>query len=263
MAESSGAFLKGKHAIVTGGSRGIGAAIASELARAGANLTVMGRTAAALQSHAAQLSRDFGVKVEPIACDVSNETSIRNAFESAQKALGEAYILINNAGQSDAAEFVDTKRDLWDRMIAVNLTGTFLCSQQVLPAMLKSKTGRLINIASTAGLKGYSQIAAYSAAKHGVVGLTRSLAAETAKLGITVNAVCPGYTDTEMSRAAVKNLMAAGKTEDEAYKMITRTMPRGTLIQPEEVANAVLWLCSPHASAITGQTIAVAGGEVS
>jgi NAD(P)-dependent dehydrogenase (short-subunit alcohol dehydrogenase family) len=261
-APGSCAFLKGKHAIVTGGSRGIGAAIATELARLGANLTLMGRDESALDSHRQKIAKDFAVEVASLVCDVSDEASVRNAFNASRDKLGEAYILVNNAGQSDAASLVDMKRELWDRMIAVNLTGTFLCSQQVLPAMIKNKSGRIINIASTAGLKGYSKVSAYSAAKHGVVGLTRALAAETAKLGITVNAVCPGYTETAMVEAAIANLMNAGKSEDEARKMITRTIARGTLIQPEEVANAVVWLCSPNASAVTGQAIAVAGGEV-
>jgi NAD(P)-dependent dehydrogenase (short-subunit alcohol dehydrogenase family) len=256
------AFLKGKHAIVTGGSRGIGAAIAAELARLGANLTLMGRDKAALDSQERKIADEFGTEVLSVVCNISDETSVQNAFSATREKLGAAYVLVNNAGQSDAASFVDMKRELWDRMIAVNLTGTFLCSQQVLPAMIKNKSGRIINIASTAGLKGYAKVAAYSAAKHGVVGLTRALAAETAKLGITVNAVCPGYTETAMAETAIANLTNAGKSEDEARRMITRTIARGTLIQPEEVANAVAWLCSPNASAVTGQAIAVAGGEV-
>jgi NAD(P)-dependent dehydrogenase (short-subunit alcohol dehydrogenase family) len=259
---ADGRYLKGKHVIVTGGGRGIGAAIASELARLGADLTLMGRNLNALELYADKLAKEFTVEVASVACEVSDEQSVSDAFAAAQKVKGEAYILVNNAGQSDAASFLDTTREMWDRMIAVNLTGTFLCTQQVLPAMIKARSGRVINIASTAGLKGYSTVTAYTAAKHGVVGLTRALAAETAKLGITVNAVCPGYTETDMVTAAVANLVASGKTEEEARKIITRTIPRGTLIQPEEVANAVAWLCSPKASAITGQAIAVAGGEV-
>jgi NAD(P)-dependent dehydrogenase (short-subunit alcohol dehydrogenase family) len=255
------AYLKGKHAIVTGASRGIGAAIAIELARLGADLTMMGRDKSALDLQERNILAEFKVKTVSAICDISDEASVRNAFSDSQNKMGDAYVLVNNAGQSDAAGFLEIKREAWDRMIAVNLTGAFLCTQQVLAAMIKNKSGRIINIASTAGVKGYSKVAAYTAAKHGLVGLTRALAAETAKLGITVNAVCPGYTETAMSDTAIVNLMKAGKSEEEARKMITRT-PRGTLIQPEEVANAVAWLCSPNASAITGQAIVVAGGEV-
>jgi NAD(P)-dependent dehydrogenase (short-subunit alcohol dehydrogenase family) len=261
MGIDAGRYLKGKHTIVTGGSRGIGAAIATELARLGADLTLMGREKNTLESQCKRIEKEFGVTTFSVSCEISDEQSVRSAFASARDKMGDPYILVNNAGQSEAAAFVEINREMWDRMIAVNLTGTFLCSQQALPAMIKNNAGRIINIASTAGLKGYSKIAAYTAAKHGVIGLTRSLAAETAKMGITVNAVCPGYTETAMAETAIGNLMKAGKSHEEARKLITRN-PRGTLIQPEEVANAVAWLCSPNASAITGQAIAVAGGEV-
>lgn len=254
--------LAGKHAIVTGGGSGIGAAIAEELAKAGASLTLIGRNGDKLEAGAKKLEADHRVRCAPIVCDVGDETSVTKAFAESSKSLGDAYILVNNAGQAKAARFAEMKRELWDRMIAVNLTGAFLCTQQVMPTMLLANAGRIINIASTAGLKGYSTITAYCASKHGLVGLTRALAAETAKTRITVNAVCPGYTDTEMSQAGIRALMEAGKSEDEARNLIARTIPRGTMITPAEVANAVAWLCSPGASAITGQAIVVAAGEV-
>ncbi|HEX8675270.1 MAG TPA: SDR family NAD(P)-dependent oxidoreductase [Longimicrobium sp.] len=257
------AYLAGKHAIVTGGGRGIGAAIAEELARLGADLTLMGRDLARLEAHAATLRERHGVKVQSLECDVADEFSVLDAFISARDELGNAAILVNNAGQSAAAPLIDTSREVWDRMLAVNLTGTFLCTREVIPAMTAARWGRVVNIASTAGLRGYPKTAAYTAAKHGVVGLTRALALETAKLGITVNAVCPGYTDTDMAAAAIGNLVRElGKTEEEARKMITRVNPMGRLIDPAEVAAAVGWLCSPAASGVTGQALAVAGGEV-
>ena len=255
-------FLQGRLAVVTGGGRGIGATIANRLAAAGARVAVLGRDYDELKARARALTDEYGVEAKFMACDVGDEEAVARAFDGIRRTLGHPSILINNAGQSAGVAFTETTRETWDRMIAVNLTGTFLCTQQVLPAMLSAGAGRVINIASTAGLKGYSHTAAYCAAKHGVIGLTRSLAMETAKKGITVNAVCPGYTDTDMAASAIRTLVDAGRTEEDARKAITRVMPIGRLIRPEEVASAVLWLCSDDAAAVTGQSIAVAGGEV-
>jgi NAD(P)-dependent dehydrogenase (short-subunit alcohol dehydrogenase family) len=257
-----GRFLEGRHAVITGGGHGIGGAIAEALGALGASLSLLGRDVARLEAHAASL-REVGVTVETFACDVADEAAVERAFAASRETLGDAQVLVNNAGQAESAAFGDSDRELWDRMLAVNLTGTYLCTRQVLPAMLAAKSGRVVNIASTAGLRGYPKTAAYCAAKHGVIGLTRSLALETAKSGITVNAVCPGYTDTDMAQRAVDGLSAAlGKTADEARSMLTRINPLGRLIRPEEVAATVAWLCSPDAAAITGQSLPVAGGEV-
>jgi NAD(P)-dependent dehydrogenase (short-subunit alcohol dehydrogenase family) len=251
--------LAGRHAIVTGGGRGIGAAIADELARLGAELTLMGRDTARVEAHADRVAAAHGVRVRALTCDVADEGSVRAAFARA----GEAHVLVNNAGQAAATAFAETPREVWDRMLAVNLTGVFLCTREALPAMLAAGWGRVVNVASTAGLRGYPKTAAYTAAKHGVVGLTRALALETAKRGVTVNAVCPGYTDTDMAAAAAANLVRdLGKTDDEARRMIARVNPMGRLIDPAEVASMVGWLCSPAASGVTGQALAVAGGEV-
>jgi NAD(P)-dependent dehydrogenase (short-subunit alcohol dehydrogenase family) len=256
-------FLTGRHAIVTGGGHGIGGAVAEALAGLGASLSLMGRDVARLEGHAAVLTAGHGVSVEFFACDVADEESVARAFAESRERLGDAHVLVNNAGQAESAAFGETSRELWERMLAVNLTGTYLCTRQVLPAMLAANSGRIVNVASTAGLRGYPKTAAYCAAKHGVIGLTRALALETAKKGITVNAVCPGYTDTEMADRAVDGLVSAlGKTPDEARAMLTRINPLGRLVAPDEVAATVAWLCSPEAAAITGQSIAVAGGEV-
>lgn len=259
---TDGRYLDGQLAVVTGGGRGIGAAIAEALAAAGATVALLGRDKPELERRANAIAAAHGGTARFATCDVADEASVARAFGLVRETMGDPHILINNAGQSAGVAFTETTRETWDRMISVNLTGTFLCTQQVLPSMLSAGAGRIVNIASTAGLKGYSHTAAYCAAKHGVIGLTRALAMETARKGITVNAVCPGYTDTDMAAAAIRNLVDAGRTEEEALKAITRVMPIGRLIRPEEVASAVAWLCSPDAAAVTGQAIAVAGGEV-
>jgi NAD(P)-dependent dehydrogenase (short-subunit alcohol dehydrogenase family) len=256
--------LAGEHAVVTGGSRGIGAVIAEALTAAGARVTVMGRDARDLEVTAARLAGDTRADVRAVACDVSDAAAVESAFTDAAAGLGLISILVNNAGQSHAAPAHEMSLEAWQRQIDVNLTGTFLCAQRVLPGMLSARRGRIVNIASIAGLKGFALVAGYCASKHGVIGLTRALALETARHGITVNAVCPGYTeDTGMLQSAVDNLMRAkGRTAEEARAALTRPSPRGTLVTPAEVASVVVWLCSPGASAITGQAIAVAGGEV-
>ena len=260
---SSDRYLEGKHAVVTGGSRGIGAAIARALAERGAKLTIMSRSIDELKAQAELLRRDFDATVNAFVCDVTDSASIRNAFAQSVEASGRVEVLVNNAGAAEGAPFAKMTRDIWDRMIAVNLTSTFACSAEVIPTMLAEKSGRIINVASTAGLRGYKTMAAYCAAKHGVVGLTRALALETAKHGVTVNAVCPGYTDTDLTEASVSNLAEVFKvTENDARAMLVRTIPRGSLITPEEVASAVAWLCAPEASAVTGIALPIAGGEV-
>ncbi|WP_299431860.1 SDR family oxidoreductase [uncultured Meiothermus sp.] len=251
--------LTGKHAIVTGGGRGIGAAIAAELAQAGARLTLMGRSRASLEAQAQKL----GPEVHMETCDVANPQEVQRAFEAAAGALGSVTILVNNAGQAESQPFVKTDLGLWNRTLEVNLTGSFLCSQAVLPGMLKAGWGRIVNIASTAGLRGYPYVSAYCAAKHGVIGLTRSLALELARKNITVNAVCPGYTQTEMLEASLaKIVQKTGRSAAEARAELALANPQGRLVEPQEVAQAVLWLCLPASGALTGQAIAVAGGEV-
>lgn len=259
---SDAGYLSGHHAVVTGGGRGIGAAIADELARLGARLTLMARDQGPLDGAAKALARRHGVEVAAVRCDVSDEGAVEDAFGEARRRFGPPHVLVNNAGQAESARFLDTTRATWDRLLAVNLTGTYLCTRQVLPAMLEAKAGRIVNVASTAGLRGGSRLAAYCASKHGVVGLTRALAAEVAKQGVTVNAVCPGYTDTAMAQRAVENLTKSGRSGDEAERIIAGSNPIGRLITPGEVASTVGWLCSPGASAVTGQAIVVAGGDL-
>lgn len=260
---SDSAFLRGNHVIITGGGHGLGASIAATLARAGANVTLMGRNSVSLSETAADLANRFHVTARGVICDVSDPESIAVAFASATDALGAANVLINNAGQAKSAPFTETSLELWQRTLEVNLTGAFLCTQQVLPAMLDAGNGRVVNVASTAALRGYATLAAYCASKHGLLGMTRSLAAEVAQQGITVNAVCPGYTEGGMSDQAVQAIMALrGVSAQDALAKLVRHSPRNRLTTQDEVAATIAWLCSPDASAITGQAIAVAGGEV-
>jgi NAD(P)-dependent dehydrogenase (short-subunit alcohol dehydrogenase family) len=254
--------MAGRHAVVTGGARGIGAAVAEALAREGAALTLMGRDRDALAARAAALALRHAVRAVPVACDVADADAVAAAFAESRADLGDPHVLVANAGEALSAAFGETTRAQWERMLAVNLTGAFLCAQQVLPAMRAARDGRIVLVASTAALKGYPRTAAYAASKAGLLGMARALAAETARDGVTVNAVCPGYTETDMARAAIDNLVAAGRTPDEARRALERLNPRGTLVQPAEVASTIAWLCSAEASAITGQTIPVAAGEV-
>jgi NAD(P)-dependent dehydrogenase (short-subunit alcohol dehydrogenase family) len=252
--------LKDKHVVITGAARGIGAAIAHRFARDGASLTLMGRNLEALQATAAHLP---GGPHACVAADVSDEASIRSAFARARERLGPVAILVNNAGQAESAPFGRTSMALWNRMLAVNLSGAFVSAQCALPDMLDAGWGRIVTIASTAGVKGYAYVAAYAAAKHGVIGMTRSLALEVARKGVTVNAVCPGYTETDLLKDSIANVMAkTGRSEAEARASFAQGNPQGRLVQPEEVADAVRWLCSEGAGAVTGQSIPVAGGEV-
>lgn len=258
-----GTPLAAQHALVTGATRGIGAAIAETLGRLGAVLTLIGRDRALLDERAGHIAGTHGVKVHVETADVSETTSIDKAFESAVAANGPITILVNNAGSGKSAPFHKMERALWDSMIAVNLTGTFICTQAALPGMLDAGYGRIINVASTAGLIGYGYVSAYCAAKHAVVGLTRSLALETAKKGVTVNAVCPGYTETDLIRDTIDNIVKkTGRTVEDATAELAASNPQGRLVQPWEVAETVGWLALPTSAAITGQAVPIAGGEV-
>ena len=257
MAASQG--LQGRHALVTGGGRGIGAAIARQLLAQGAHVTVLGRRLDVVQALAAELPE----RLHAVSADVADADQVAAAFASARSRFGPLSILINNAGQAASAPFLKTDAALWQQMLSVNLTGTLLCTQAALPDMLSSGWGRVVNIVSTAGLVGYAYVAAYCAAKHGVIGLTRALALEVAKKGITVNAVCPGYTETDILRESIANVMAkTGRSADAARAEFAAGNPQGRIVQPEEVADTVQWLCGEAAASIHGQSIAVCGAEV-
>jgi NAD(P)-dependent dehydrogenase (short-subunit alcohol dehydrogenase family) len=249
--------LAGSHALVTGASGGIGGAIAFALAAAGALVSLAGRKAAALSALADGLGGHRGATA---VFDVTDEKAVGEGVAAVRAAAGPIHILVNNAGTARSASFAQTDAALWSQMLAVNLTGSYLVTRAVAGEMLTRRAGRIVNIASTAGLAGYPYVSAYVAAKHGLVGLTRALALEFGRQGVTVNAVCPGYTETPMLEAAVANIAAkTGRSDAEARRTLAASNPGGRLVTPEEVADVVLWLVSPGASAITGQAITVAG----
>lgn len=257
------AALPGRpHAVVTGGGSGIGAAVAAALHAAGARLTLMGRTEGRLEAQAERLPGSLAVPV-----DVTREDEVLAAFAAARAGLGPVAILVNGAGAVESAPFARSGLDLFGRMLDVNVLGAVACAHAALPDMQRAGWGRIVNIASTAGLKGYPYVSAYCTAKHALVGLTRALALELAASGagveITVNAVCPGYTRTGLLEDAIGAVAErSGRGRAQVLERFTALNPQRRLVEPDEVADAVVWLCRPESRSLTGQSVAVAGGEV-
>lgn len=247
-----------RHAFITGGGTGIGLATARLLAEQGARLTLVGRNGARVQDAAADFEHAHGV-----ACNVADEASVAAAFQAARDRYGAIDILINNAGVTPSAALHNTDLAMWNEVLAINLTGAFLCTRAALADMYANNWGRIVNVASIAGLQGGAYISAYCASKHGMIGMTRALAKECAKRGVTVNAICPGYVETDIVTRAAENIASRTKlSEDEARASLYAGNPQGRLIKPEEVASAIAWLCSDGAAATNGAAIPMSGGEI-
>jgi 3-hydroxybutyrate dehydrogenase len=246
------------HVFITGGGTGIGLATARALAPTGARFTLVGRDGARVQSAAEEFEQAQG-----FTCDVADEASVESAFAQARDRYGSIDILINNAGITPSAPLDRMELSLWNQTLAINLTGAFLCSRAALADMYANKWGRIVNVASIAGLQGAAYITAYCASKHGMIGMTRALAKEAAKKGVTVNAICPGYVETGIVTRAAENIASKTKlTEEEAKASLYAKNPQGRLITADEVASAIAWLCSDGAAATNGAAIPMSGGEI-
>lgn len=251
--------LAGQHALVTGGNRGIGAAIAQLLSKDGADVTLLVRN----RQSGEVLQGELAGRSQVVTADVTNPQAVHEACREAVAGFGAVQILVNNAGSVESAPFLRTDDALFQRMLAVHLYGPLHCTRALLPTMLARQYGRIVNIASIAGVSGAPYITAYSAAKHAMVGLTRSLAKEVIGRGITVNAVCPGYTSTDLVLVGIENISRrTGRSAAEAQAAMLVHSPLQRFITPEEVATAVRWLCDAGAAATTGQAVIVDGGEL-
>jgi 3-hydroxybutyrate dehydrogenase len=250
------------HVFITGAGRGVGRALASRFGRAGYAVAVTGRSERTLAQVVDELRREHG-EAEAVVCDVTERDAVTSAVRAAEARFGPIDVLVNNAGAADSAPFASMADAVWDRMLAVNLTGTYNCMRAVLPGMLERRSGRILNIASTAGKTGFQYTSAYCAAKHAVVGLTRSVALEVAARGVTVNAICPGWLDTEMTQESIARIVrTTGRTADDARAALERMNPQRRLIDADEVAAFALFLASPDAKGINGQALNIDGGEV-
>lgn len=251
-------YLKGNHAVVTGSGGGIGFVVANRLAELGATLTLMELNPETLKEAAGKIPGST-----PVQIDITKEEAVEPAFAEARKVNGRIDILVNNVGNAVSSPFMEITAAQWQMIMNINLLGTFLCCKAALPDMLAKKWGRIINVASSVALKGCAYAVSYSAAKHGVVGLTRSLALEYARTNVTFNSVCPGYTQTALLERSLEKIVATtGRPREEAAEALLRMNPQHRFIQPPEIAETVAWLCRKESSSVTGQSIAIAGGEI-